>query len=226
MHRLNKIQLTKEETKRVEEAEEKALTPYEAEEEAGEAESPFRFLEDWKEKLKLKPFPWKGLNAKNALIAGSLVLIAVAGYLNIRFGLTVPQGEEIAPNDTEISSPANEESMQSYFANAVIDRERVRDEALEVLVSITEDASASTEAKANAYAKMEHIASLTTSEIDIENLVKAKGFAECVAVVDEESANIVVQTQGLTAGEVAQIKEIVYLEANILPKDIKIIEKN
>ena len=96
---------------------------------------------------------------------------------------------------------------------------------MEVLVSITEDAAASDAAKTDAYTQMERIANETSWEIDIENLIKAKGFAECVAIINEETANIVVSTEGLTPGEVAQIKEIVYLEASIQPKDIKIIEK-
>jgi len=176
----------------------------------------------WFEKIKakVKPFPWRGINTKNAIIAGCLVLVAVAGYLNIRYG---------TPVDTPVENPTPPvqqiEPQEDFFTNAIIDRERARGEALEVLVSITEDETASEAAKANAFNRMEQIANETSWEIDIENLVKAKGFSECVAIINENSANIVVESEGLTAGQVAQIKEIVYLEASIQPKDIKIIEK-
>ena len=40
------------------------------------------------------------------------------------------------------------------------------------------------------------------------------------------SFNIVVETKGLTINEVAQIKEIVYLECGVIPDNIKIIEKS
>ena len=187
----------------------------------GEAENAFWKMPKWAEKIKIKPFPWKGINAKNALIAGCLVIVAVAGYLNIRYG-SLPAGK---PETSEGDLLQEEVSAESFFASAVIDRERARGEALEVLVSITEDEEASETAKTEAFTQMERIANETSWEIDIENLVKAKGFEQCVAIINEESANIVVSSEGLTPGEVAQIKEIVYLESSIQPKDVKIIEK-
>ena len=95
-----------------------------------------------------------------------------------------------------------------------------------MLVNITEDETASETAKSDAFTQMERIANETSWEIDIENLVKAKGFQECVAIINENTANVVVEANGLTAGQIAQIKEIVYLESSIQPKDIKIIEKS
>ena len=197
-----------------------ALTVVETEAEASSSWKMPKWFEKAKEKI--KPFPWKAINGRNALIAGCLVIVAIAGYLNIRYGTSPVPGDALEPNN-----PVQEEAgSESYFASAIIDRERARGEALEVLVSITEDATASETAKTEAYTQMERIANETSWEIDIENLVKAKGFEECVAIINDETANIVVSTEGLTPGEVAQIKEIVYLEASIQPKDIKIIEKN
>ncbi len=219
MKKLKKIQLESPEEVMTE-ANETALTEVVPE----EGDDAFLKMPKWFEKMKdkVKPFPWKGINAKNALIAGCLVIVAVAGYLNIRYGIT-PSDNISAP---EGESVQEEIPQESYFASAIIDRERARGEALEVLVSITEDDKASESAKTEAFAQMERIANETSWEIDIENLVKAKGFEECVAIINEETANIVVSSEGLTPGEVAQIKEIVYLESSIQPKDIKIIEKD
>lgn len=217
MKKLKKITLPKQEE--FPEQNETALTVVEREE-SGE---PVFKMPKWMEKAKekIKPFPWKAINGRNALIAGCLVIVAIAGYLNIRYGMK-PASTTDGQEDLEAVEEAD---AKSYFASAVIDRERARGEALEVLVSITEDAAASDAAKTDAYTQMERIANETSWEIDIENLVKAKGFTECVAIINEETANIVVSTEGLTPGEVAQIKEIVYLEASIQPKDVKIIEK-
>lgn len=217
MKKLKKITLPKQEE--MSEQSETALTVVEPEEEAAPIWKMPKWLEKAKEKI--KPFPWKAINGRNALIAGCLVIVAIAGYLNIRYG-----AKPASVTDNQEGQEAVEETDEkSYFTSAIIDRERARGEALEVLVSITEDAAASDAAKTDAYTQMERIANETSWEIDIENLIKAKGFAECVAIINEETANIVVSTEGLTPGEVAQIKEIVYLEASIQPKDIKIIEK-
>ncbi|MBQ4037476.1 MAG: SpoIIIAH-like family protein [Clostridia bacterium] len=197
--------------------EEEALVPVEE----GEDDALFSGMKRLLEKIRLRPFPWKRINAKNALIAGCLVLIAVAGYLNIRYG---GAEEPVAPPMQESGEEVAAE--EDFFVSAVIDRERARGEALEVLVSITENEDATETAKNEAYDQMERIANETSWEIDIENLVKAKGFAECVAIISEDSANIVVNSSGLTGAEIAQIKEIVYLESSIEPKDVRIIEKS
>ena len=218
MKKLKKIELNDPVELFGEEESSTEIVPCEEEEENGSFGEISKWLEKIKEKA--KPFPWKGINAKNAMIAGCLVIVAVAGYLNIRYG---PTGEvEPMPEDEVMMETEKEEN---YFATALIDRERARGEALEVLVNITEDTSASETAKQEAFEQMERIANETSWEIDIENLVKAKGFSECVAIINDDTANVVVESSGLSAGEIAQIKEIVYLEAAIEPKDIKIIEK-
>ena len=118
------------------------------------------------------------------------------------------------------------ESIESFFAQAVISRERVRDEAIDVLRELTEDESADALARQEAFDQMNRLAEEISSEVNIENLVRSKGFQQCVAVVNQESVNVIVQSEGLTPGEVAQIKEIVYVQTGVLPKSIKIIEKS
>ena len=182
----------------------------------------FPKLAAFAEKIHIKPFPWKSINLRGAVAALCLVLIAVAGYVNVRYGLRAQKETFTEPN--EIAEPASAVSTD-FFVSAILDRERARGEALEVLMNITEDESAGEDAKSSAYLQMERIANVTDWEINIENLVKAKGFTECVAVINEQSASIVVASEGLTPAEIAQIKEIVYLESQIVPKDVKIIEK-
>ena len=63
-------------------------------------------------------------------------------------------------------------------------------------------------------------------EANIETLVTAKGFAQCVAVVNGDSANVIVKSDGLLPNEIAQINEIVYEQAGIVPANVKIIEKS
>ena len=64
------------------------------------------------------------------------------------------------------------------------------------------------------------------SESNIETLVLSKGFEKCVAVVNGDSASIIVKSAGLLPSEVAQISEIVYEQTGILPSNLKIIEKD
>ncbi|MBQ2252996.1 MAG: SpoIIIAH-like family protein [Clostridia bacterium] len=167
------------------------------------------------------PFPWKSLSVRNLLIAGCAVLILLAAYLNLRFAQTQTEEPPL------VSTPGNAESAQGddYFAVAVINRSRVRDEAIDMYQALADDEAASTTSREEAYASMNALVDRTAAEVDIENRVKAKGFENCVAVLEGDRASIIVQTDGLTDAEVAQITEIVYLEAGVIPQNLTITEK-
>ena len=118
------------------------------------------------------------------------------------------------------------EPQDNYFAVSVVSRQRARDESIELLNNIVDNAEDLPDVRDRALSDIAVIAHEIERESNIETLVRAKGFAECVAVVSGENANIIVKTDGLMPNEVAQIKEIVFEQAGILPGNIKIIERN
>jgi stage III sporulation protein AH len=169
---------------------------------------------------------------RNAAIFCTLVLIAGAVYLNwMLFSGTGDYNPDDyvsgTVNGSENKQPSENASTDGdgYFALAIIDRAQARAEALEVLSSITTSDDATNEAKENAYSEMAKIAEEIECEANIETLVKAKGFEECVVVIASGKASVIVSGENLLASEVAQIKEIVYTQASISPQNITIIEK-
>ena len=125
-------------------------------------------------------------------------------------------------------SPNNNGStptVDSYFSSVQVNRQRTRDEAIEVLQSVVENASSTEAAKNDALAQISKLASVMEAESNIETLIIAKGFAECVAVISEDGASIVVRSDGLLPAQISQINEIVYAQAGIEPVNIKIIER-
>ncbi len=115
--------------------------------------------------------------------------------------------------------------VDGYFVSAALDRQRNRDESLELLQTIVDSSESMPDAKNKALSDMALIASAIESESNIETLVKAKGFEDCIAVISGEDVNVIVKTSGLLTYEVAQIKEIVMNELAIPAENIKIIEK-
>lgn len=65
-------------------------------------------------------------------------------------------------------------------------------------------------------------------EAQIENLVTAKGYADCVAFMSDESVSVVVSTESgeLTAEDVAKIKDITMSETGFSANGIKIMASN
>ena len=80
-------------------------------------------------------------------------------------------------------------------------------------------------AKNEALAEINKLATVMATEANIETLIVAKGFSECVAVISGDDASIVVKSDGLSAAQLTQINEIVYNEAGISPVNITIIER-
>ncbi|NCA97738.1 MAG: SpoIIIAH-like family protein, partial [Bacteroidia bacterium] len=60
----------------------------------------------------------------------------------------------------------------------------------------------------------------------IENLVMAKGFADCMAYINDSTISVVVATgeDGLTAAQAAQIQDIAVSETGADVENIRIIE--
>ena len=132
---------------------------------------------------------------------------------------------------TENGSAQNEAvgsgaAEQSYFVSAMNDRQRSRDESLELLQTIVDSSESMPDAKNQALSDMSQIAAAMEAESNIETLIKAKGFEDCIAVVSGDEANVIVKTNGLLTYEVAQIREIVMNELSIPAENVKIIEKS
>ena len=136
-------------------------------------------------------------------------------------------GAESGPEDAEAGQSAALSSGETrdYFASISLERRQARDEAIEVLKTVTSSDTATGDAKADAAAAIGKIAEGMESEANIESLVRSKGFEQCVAVVNGGKCSVIVESDGLLQSEVAQISEIVWEQAGIAPENLKIIEK-
>ena len=178
---------------------------------------------------KIKQF-FKKLSVKNLMIISAVLLIGTAVCVN--YILYSGENGTIADVDIDLSDTDLENTLQNdpnasnYFAQTILSRKQARDEALEVLKTVATSDSALPETVETALNDISEIAKNIENEANIETLIQAKGFEECIAVISDGKATVIIKTDGLLANEVAQINEIVYEAAGILPNDLKIIEKN
>ena len=112
-----------------------------------------------------------------------------------------------------------------YFSTARLNRQQARDSALGMLQETLNSDASEEAAKADAGAAIETLAASTVSEAQIENLVVAKGYTDCVAFISEGGVSVVVSSdgQGLQDADVARITEIVMDETGVPASQIKII---
>lgn len=174
----------------------------------------------------------KKIGKKSIIAVMAVFVIGVAVLLNFILMDSPSEIPELSGELVDASGLLSEgeevleTGIADYFANIILNRQSARDEAMEVLMTVTDSETALDEVKSSAYSDMEQIANDIENEANIETLIQAKGFEQCIAVVNGDSASVIVRTDGLTPGEVAQISEIVYNETGILPTELKIIEKN
>lgn len=189
---------------------------------------------------------WK----RNVVVAAIVVFVCAAVYLNWSYnrqdgsedaGKTLGEAALVgaqtddpllsatpAPDGAEsgAQTEGGGESGTGYFDSARLNRQQARDSAL----SLLQEAAASEEAdqtmKDEANAAIQTMADYTMTEAQIENLITAKGYTDCVAFLGEDSISVVVSAMenGMTDSDAARIGEIVMEQTGLSADQIKIIE--
>lgn len=113
---------------------------------------------------------------------------------------------------------------ETYFAMAKLARTRSRDEAIDTISTVLNDEKLTDDDKKDVSAKAISITDIIETESRIENLIKSKGFSECVVYITTNNANVVVKTDGLDQDSATQIKNIIASEGKIAGENISITE--
>ena len=169
------------------------------------------------------------IRKRQLILASLVVILGVAVYLNWEFSNndvnldTSGDGDKVY-GETQQTGVEMTETSDEYFAQARLNRQKNRDEALETVQTMLEDKTLTEAQKAQITQKATEIAEYAKSETAIEELVKAKGFSECVAFIDGENASVVVSSKGLSEAQAAQIFEIVLQKTKINSENINIVE--
>ncbi len=113
-----------------------------------------------------------------------------------------------------------------YFEQARLTRTKTRDEALDKLQSVLSDAQLTDNEKETVTQTLTQQLDAITTEGEIESLVKAKGFEDCIVFVDGEMVSVAVKTGGdaLDKTQVAQIRDIVLSKLETKASNITIVE--
>lgn len=119
-----------------------------------------------------------------------------------------------------------EPTGSKFFEEARLSRTKTRDEALDKMQKTLKNSKLSDAEKDQITQSLTKTIDDITVESDIENLIKAKGFVDCVAFIDDDKVNITVMTSsdGLDKTEVAQIRDIVLGKCAVSAQNITVVE--
>ena len=173
---------------------------------------------------------------KKAVALGALVvLVGVAGYLNFVYDKsggadstlseyveTVKDIENESQNAGEAEPVSAEAKSADYFASARMNRETARSESIELLKSTIDNANVSAEARQEAENKIFAISDNIENEVNIENVIKSKGFSDVLVSINDNQVSVAVRAESLTAPQTAQLNDAV--EQFVSTNNVKIVE--
>jgi len=134
--------------------------------------------------------------------------------------------QETKPADEIQTQDTAEAQIREYFAGVRLSRQQARDEATETLQVACGTEGASAELIDEAVAKMTKIADWTVLESELENLIMAHGFSDCVVYILDDSVSVTVPAPdgGLSSALVAQITDVITGETEYPASALKIME--
>ena len=98
------------------------------------------------------------------------------------------------------------------------------DEASETLNKVIKDSSSDASAVKEATAALKALSNAIKLEGDIEALIKAKTGGDCVVIINNNSAEVIVAKGALNDTVILQIKEIVLKQTGFSAENITIVE--
>lgn len=180
----------------------------------------------------MKSKNWK----KNLIAAGVLVTVCAGIYLNWLYSggdtkkLTDTldaqkvMSDDLLILDGTIEVGTNVDTMTDYFSAVRLSRQQARDSAVTLLqetIATGTDAEVST-----SNGQLEQIVETALCEAQIESLVIAKGYADCVAYMSEDGISVAVASPegGLQQDDVALIADIVITQSGQTYDQIRVVE--
>lgn len=174
---------------------------------------------------------------KQFVLASLVLALGAAVYLNWQFAgtnkLPIGDGEDTTSqlgaaqlvNNAYVETVSDDLQAGAgadRFAEARLNRQNSRDEALELLDNVLEDVDADSDAKRAAVEEASAMAQNILKETNVENLLKAKGYAESVAYITDEKCNVVVSGD-LQDSDMLIVQEIVMEQTGLTAENIVII---
>ena len=177
---------------------------------------------------------WK----KNVTAAAVLVVVCAGIYLNWMYTEdTAPvslsdtldaekllDDSQLVMADAELTASEDlyTDTATDYFAAVRLSRQEARDSA----VSLLQEAMSYDTASEETSHELEELVSVALSEAQIESLVVAKGYADCVAYMTNDGISVAVAApqSGLQQSDIAVITDIILTQSDYDVEDIRIVE--
>jgi len=176
------------------------------------------------------------IHKKQLIVFGLGAILLISGFVNYKYDpnskytglLNEDYGEAsfVSSMQNDLSVETADTVEDSYFVSARLEKERAYGEQIDIQEGLLYSTESNEAVKTAAQNEINNITNKLAKEMTVENLIKAKGFDDALAIINEDNVNVVVDCkEDLNVASVAQIQSIIQTEVGTPVENIRIIQK-
>jgi len=167
--------------------------------------------------------------ARPILLVVAVVLLAAMVLDGCNYLLNRSAAKADRSNAMQVMKPLAENQISpvmvpDFFVEYRLERDRLRSEQADVLQEMIRTAT-SDDVRLKAQDAVLKLVVEKQREEEMENLIKANGFADALVIQSENDVSAVIKTQSLKREDVLQVADIISRIAGVKPEDITISAK-
>lgn len=162
------------------------------------------------------------------LVAASVTFICLIGLGIISF-IGERYSKADRSNAMQVAKPVMPEQVipvasPDFFTEYRLERDKVRSERSDLLREAVKNAK-SEDSRQRAQDTVLKLVLEKQREMEMENLIKARGFGDAIVFLRDSSVSAIVKTNSLSREEVIQVADIISRVSGVKPEDITISAK-
>lgn len=128
-------------------------------------------------------------------------------------------------NNTVTTNTEATEISKDYYTSSRLERENMYSEMLESYQKILDSSTTTSKQKEAVQEEIKKINDIKNAIMISENLIKTKGFEDCLVYSNDDSINVIIKKEKLSKEDTAQIQSIIAREMNAKIANIHIMTK-
>lgn len=128
--------------------------------------------------------------------------------------------------DVNLTKAKNEDrDERNFFIEYRLERDRSRSEQINIFRDMINNPNTDEASKKEAQRKMLNLTDKMEKEMEIESLIRARGYKDALAYIHEQAVDVIIHTNGLERDDVAKVGDIIIKVTGFSTEDVTIIEK-
>ena len=181
---------------------------------------------------------WRGdmEKAVNAIKPSNSVSIQEKEDKQIKEDLIVKPDTTPSGNAVEVQKDSNQDKQANiddvmkessgFFVEYRLERERSRGQQIEIAREIINNANADPEVRKKAQEQMYQISDVLQKELEVESLIRAKGYKDSVVFLEGNTVTVVIQANNLNQEDAMKITDLVSRSTQVSAQNVVIIPKD